>query len=273
MVWVFKRARAAQSLGPMVVASAVLLTASVARAGPELAFGVGAAALPARHDRTTLDVTVVDATGTRWDWTHVTSPSLLTPGLMVRAELRWPVFTVGLDAALAFTSFASEAGKLGRTYGATVSLPLGFRVRRGPVELVALAGPSVVFGGYGFGSFARQQNQPIDFGAVRFFDDETALHLLDTSVGVMAGLEVRVPLSRAVALFFQVTGVSVLASSRAFNLAGYVDEAQSKVEWSQRPLSDPALSVRFDGQRFDRATTAFGFDGPRRVVGIDGRAL
>lgn len=250
-----------------------LLVASTARAAPELAFGLGPGLLPARHEASRLDVTVLDQTGTRWDWSDQRAASVVGPGLVVRAEVRWSAFSIGLDAALSFASFATEQGKTGKTYGATLSLPFGLRTRHGPLEFVALAGPALVLGGYGFGTFARQGGQPIDFGEVQFFDDETALHLIDTSVGVMAGLEVRGRLTDTLSLFVQVTGFSMFASSRTFNVAGFVDEAQSKVEWSRRSLNDPAVSVRFDGRRFDATTTVFGFDGPRVVIGLDVRAF
>jgi hypothetical protein len=247
----------------------LLLQTSLAHAAPEVAFGVGAGLLPSRHAPSTLDVTVIDTTGARWDLRQDVPASLVTPGLTLRVDVRWKHLTVGLDAAIAFASFANEAGKTGRTYGATLTLPLGLRQTVGPFDVSAFAGPSLVFGGYGFGTLARKDGAPITFGETRFFDDETALHLLDTSFGLTAGLDVRVPLTPMVSLFAQVSGLTVLWSSRAFNLAGYADEAQSRVEWSRRSLDDPALAVRFDGRRFDARASVFGFDGPRFLAGLE----
>lgn len=255
-----------QSLRRLVLVAASCL-AALATAAPEVSLSVGGAAFPATKPSARLEASVVDVTGERWDLSRDVTSGLVAPGLALGLRLRFGSFIAALEASLAFASFANEAGKTGQLYGATVALPLGVRTLAGPFELTAFAGPVLVFGGFGLGTLARRDGQPIDFGTVRFFDDETALHLVDTSVGLVAGAEVRVPLRGALSAVVQLGGQVTWWTTRSFNLAGFVDEAQSRVEWSQRPLTDAAITASLGGRSLGDAQ-ALSFSGPRVSAGL-----
>ncbi|MDX2009131.1 MAG: hypothetical protein SFW67_03015 [Myxococcaceae bacterium] len=250
-----------------MVFSAGVALASTSAAAPEVSLSVGGAAFPASKPAARLDASIVDVTGERWDLSRDVSAGLVAPGLSLGLRLRFGSFTAALEAALAFASFANESGKTGQLYGATLALPLGVHRHLGPFEVTAFVGPLVVFGGFGLGTLSRREDRPIDFGSVRYFDDETALHLVDTSVGLVAGGEVRVPLRGALSAFVQVGGQLAWWTARSFNLAGYTDEAQSRVEWSPRPLNDSAISSRLGGRSLDDVQ-ALSFSGPRLSAGL-----
>ena len=252
---------------PRLVLVAAVCVASLAAAAPEVSLSIGGAAFPAVKPSARLEAAVVDVTGERWDLSRDVTRGLVAPGLALGLRLRFGSFTAALEASLAFASFANEAGKTGQLYGATVALPLGLRRTLGPLEVTAFAGPALVFGGFGLGTLSRREGRPIDFGSVRFFDDETALHLVDTSVGLVAGAEVRVPLRGALSAFVQVGGQVTVWATRSFNLAGFVDEAQSRVEWSLRPLSDSAITASLGGRSLGDPQ-ALSFSGPRVSAGL-----
>ncbi len=54
-----------------------------------------------------------------------------------------------------------------------------------------------------------------------------------------------------------------------YNIAGYADEARTRVEWYRRPLDAPEISASFDGQPFTAGGSVFGFDGPRIIAGVE----
>lgn len=252
-----------------VFAALFVLIGSVGLAAPvTVSFGAAGSVLPARLNRGALEARVTDSVGQTWSWTSVTSGALVGPGMTLVFDVRWRQLVVGLQADLSFVSFADENGKRGKLYGANVLLPLGLRQRLGPLELAAFVAPTIVFGGAGIGSFARQAGAPIQFVDVRFFDDETALHLLETTFAVTAGLDVRLELRRGLSAFVSVSGVQPLVTDRAWNIAGYADEAQSQVQWHRRAFTDPAIDVRFDGERLADAPGVLGFDGPRVSAGL-----
>lgn len=247
----------------------MVLVARLSFAEPvTVSFGAGVSALPARISRGALEARVTDSVGQTWAWTEVVGGALVGPGVSLLFDVRWRQLVVGLQADLALTSFANEAGKRGRLYGANVSLPVGLRHQLGPLEVTAFVAPTLVFGGAGIGTVARQAGAPIQFGDVRFFDDETALHLLETTFAVTAGLDVRLELRRGLAAFVSVSGVQPVVTDRAWNIAGYTDEAQSQVQWHRRALTDAAIDVRFDGKRLADAPGVLGFDGPRVTAGL-----
>jgi hypothetical protein len=248
------------------------LTSSLASADtPTLSIGVGVGALPARQDAARVEVNMADVAGQTWSWSFDAPGSMVAPGIALRADLRWKRFTVGLTADAYLRSFAGEAGKQGHLYGAALAMPLGVRFPLSRGALTTFAAPTVMFGGFGFGSFGRIDNKPIDFGGVRFFDDETAVHLLEKEFAVAAGLDVEIPVTEAVSLFATVGGSLTMFRSRRYNIAGFTDEAQSDVTWFRQPLSSAAVQARFDGQPVTVTSTRLSLDGLRFVVGVNFR--
>ncbi len=233
---------------------------------PSFSLALGAGLLPATSTVRQVDAAVTDDGGRSWAWAFQSPAPAPAGGLTLCASLHWGVWIFGLDVDVYGISFASEVGKRGRLYGALLSTPFGLRSTFGPLELTGFVAPTLVLGGFGFGTFA-QQGAPIDFGT-RFFDDETALHLLETSFGLAAGVEARVPLGAGLELFVAVSGLRVLATQRALNIAGFADEAQSKVEWVRRPLGGGGVAIRLDGTPLEASGTALGFDGVRLVSGL-----
>ncbi len=233
----------------------------------ETSFHLGAANFPSHLSATRLEASVVDATGQQWDLSRDLTNQALTPGLDLGLRFTSGFLTASLQGTVAFVSFGNEKNKTGSLYGATLALPLGVRTTKGSFELSAFAGPAIVFGGFGLGTLARQNGAPIDFGSVRFFDDETAVHMVDISFAGLLGLETSMQLGKSLSAFVQLSEQFVLSSSRSFNLAGYTDEAQSTVEWSARSLDDPAIMATVDGQSLgDR--TKLSFSGLRLVLGL-----
>jgi hypothetical protein len=129
----------------------------------------------------------------------------LATGLNAQVDFRWRVLLVGISTDIYFASFADELGKRGKL----MAPPSRFVFPR--VEIAGFIAPTLVLGGAGFGSLLRQNGNPIQFDSTQFFDDETAIRLLETSFALTLGIDARLRLFDAFSLFATVSVQKAMA--------------------------------------------------------------
>jgi hypothetical protein len=250
------------------IAVMALLAEGASAESATVSFGFGAGLLPARQAAARAEMQVADTGGQSWSWAFESPSSFVAPGFELRGDVRWKRLVVGLTADAYLSSFANEANRKGRLYGALISLPVGLRFCFSYVSIEAFGAPFIALGGFGLGTFGRIANAPIEFGQVRFYDDETALHMVEASGGLSAGINLLIAVTASLSVFVTASGLLTLFRNRSYNIAGYSDEAQSEVKWVSQPLSSSAVRARLNGSPLLNSSPGLDLNGLRMVIGL-----
>ena len=162
-------------------------------------------------------------------------------------------FSLSLAASPYLSSFASEPEKKDKIYGAQVDFTAGYRFTFGQSSsglwLFALE-PSCrvayTIGGYSMGYFAGVKKEWLQFGGTRFYDAETAFHLIDNNLGIAPALKASWNLGSSVLAVVDLAWMVNLSRQTQFNIAGFGEDKRS-VEWVQKPLTNENIRFLLDG--------------------------
>lgn len=175
----------------------------------------------------------------------------------VRLEQGW---TLGIAASPYFGSFASEDDKKDRMYGIQFDAALGYRFAllqssNGSYLLALEPSCKIAYtiGGYSLGTFAGVKKEWLQFGDTKFYDPETAFHLIDNNLGVVPSFKVLLHLGSGVAICAEAGWMLNLSRRTEYNIAGYIEDKQT-VRWQALPLSTDTLIFTADSERISQRT-------------------
>lgn len=260
-------------LSSLVGASAEARAASVERRHEwALTFGVGALAIQQREAQVGFTLEGVGPQGAPLEVDRQSARRPLAAALMLGAQARlWGKLALAIRLTPMLSSFASNAGKNDRVYGAAVHLSVGYLHELERWRLGVMLELGHVFGGYGITSFGRQGQPYVEVEGTRFYDDDIGVHLIDRAWQLGPSLVVERQLSARWGLRATLGWHGLLARRAEVNIAGFIAE-DGPVEWKRKPLTDEDLSLRLDGRRVrDASALHYRFEGPTLTVGATWR--
>ena len=183
-------------------------------------------------------------------------------------------FSVSLAASPYFGSFASEREKKDRIYGAQLDFTAGYRLTFGrslSESVLLVLEPSCrvayTFGGYSLGYFAGAKKEWLQFGDTKFYDTETAFHLIDNNLGIAPALKASWDMGFGIMAIVDLAWMVNLSRQTVFNIAGLGKDKQS-VEWLQKPLTNDTIRFLMDGKPVQQSSIHDMFGFTRLTVSI-----
>lgn len=184
--------------------------------------------------------------------------------------------SLSLAASPYFGSFASEQEKKDRVYGVQFDFTAGYRILFGQSQsaswLFALE-PSCrlayTLGGYSLGYFSGVKKEWLQFGETKFYDAETAFHLIDNNVGIAPCVKALWNPGGGVMVVADVSWMLNLSRQTVFNIAGFGSDKQT-VQWLQKPLANESIRYLVDGNSVQQVNIhdVFGFTRLSASIGV-----
>lgn len=184
--------------------------------------------------------------------------------------------SLSLAASPYFGSFASEQEKKDRVYGVQFDFTAGYRILFGQSQsalwLFAVE-PSCrlayTIGGYSLGYFSGVKKEWLQFGETKFYDAETAFHLIDNNMGIAPCVKALWNPGGGVMVVADVSWMLNFSRQTVFNIAGFGADKQT-VQWLQKPLENESIRYDVDGKsvRQESINEIFGFTRLSASIGV-----
>ncbi len=184
--------------------------------------------------------------------------------------------SLSLAASPYFGSFASEQEKKDRVYGVQFDFTAGYRftfVQSQSASWLFAVEPSCrlayTIGGYSLGYFSGVKKEWLQFGETKFYDAETAFHLIDNNLGIAPCVKALWNPGGGVMVVADVSWMLNLSRQTVFNIAGVGADKQT-VEWLQKPLENESIRYEVDGRlvRQESINEMFGFTRLSASIGL-----
>jgi hypothetical protein len=173
-------------------------------------------------------------------------------------------------------SFASEQEKKDRVYGVQFDFTAGYRftfVQSQSTPWLFAVEPSCrlayTIGGYSLGYFSGVKKEWLQFGETKFYDAETAFHLIDNNLGIAPCVKAIWNLGGGLMVVADVSWMLNLSRQTVFNIAGVGADKQT-VEWLQKPLANESIRYLVDGNFVQQVNIpdVFGFTRLSASIGL-----